>query len=169
MAIDPVTAKARNADRTPDDAFFDSVDDAIGKLAADFAIWARDDLAGVLGALDSAQDDPEGRLKAARTVFTTMHDIKGQAGTFGYDLLAEIGESACEFGRNLRVPPTSEQAAILRLHVVAAQFVVGRNIKGDDAVVWDQFRTKRDAMIEKAGAGPENDLPCPSEEATGAP
>ncbi len=159
MAIDPVTAKARNADDMPDDAFFDSVDDAICKLAADFAIWARDDLGSVLGALDAAQDDPEGLLKAAKNIFTIMHDIKGQAGTFGYNLLAEIGESACEFGRNLTVPPTSEQAAILRLHVVAAQFVVGRNITGDDTVVWDQFRAKRDAMIEQAEAGSENDLP----------
>jgi chemotaxis protein histidine kinase CheA len=159
MAIDPVTENVRNSDDMPDDAFFGSVDDAIGKLAADFAIWARDDLAGVLDALDAAKDDPEGRLTAAKNIFTTMHDIKGQAGTFGYDLLAEIAESACDFGRNLTVAPTSEQAAILRLHVVAAQFVVGRNIKGDDREVWDQFRTKRDAMIEKVGAGPENDLP----------
>jgi hypothetical protein len=80
-----------------------------------------------------------------------MHDTKGQAGTFGYVLLAEIGGSACEYCRDSTIPPTLEQAEILRLHIMAARFVVEQKLKENDRQLWDQFRIKRDAMIAQAG------------------
>jgi len=146
-----VTAKSAPSEGTPDDAFFDSVDDMVGQLAGDFKNWASDELKAVLAALDGAGSDPEGLLDAARKIFTTMHDLKGQAETFGFVLLSEIGGSVCEYLRDMTEPPTVEQAEILRLHIMAALFVFERNLTGDDRQIWNQFQTKRDALIAAAG------------------
>jgi hypothetical protein len=149
MGIHPV--RAPKADGPPDDAFFDAVVDVIGNLASEFEIWAKDDLDGALAALNAASDDADVRLGGGKKFFTIMHDFKGQAGMFGYVLLAEIGESACEYCRDPKISPTLEQVDILRLHIVAARFVVERNLKENDGQLWGQFRVKRDAMIAQAG------------------
>jgi hypothetical protein len=152
MVINSV--KASKIGGAPDDAFFDSLDDAIGNLAGDFVAWVRSDLDAGLAALNAETDDADARLVAAKKIFTIMHDLKGQAGTFGYFLLSEIAESACEYCRNFVVPPTGEQAEILRLHIMAARFVIDREIK-KDAQVWEKFCVKRDALIALAdGATP---------------
>ena len=79
-----------------------------------------------------------------------MHDLKGQAGTFGFDLLSEIGGSICEYLRETTERPSLEQLEIMRFHIRAAQFVPERNLTGNDRQIWDQFRTKRDALIAAA-------------------
>ena len=159
MPINGMTVKSIPSQGTSDDAFFDSVDDMVGQLAGDFTSWASDELAAVLAALDGAGADPAALLDASKKLFTIMHDLKGQAGTFGFVLLSEIGGSVCEYLRDATEPPTLEQAEILKLHIMAAQFVVERNLKGDDRQIWTQFRTKRDALIAAAGRPESNPAP----------
>jgi hypothetical protein len=149
VAID--LARVSKIGGMPDDAFFDSADNVIGKLAGEFEIWAGEDLDGALAALNAAKDDPDARPGVTKMFFTIMHDLKGQAGTFGYVLLAEIGESGYEYCRDSTTPPTIEQVDVMRLHIVAARFVVERNLKENDRHIWEQFRIKRDAMIAQAG------------------
>tara|TARA_R110000787_G_scaffold5473_5_gene19976 strand:- start:576 stop:1055 length:480 start_codon:yes stop_codon:yes gene_type:complete len=156
MPINGITAKPASSPDVSNDAFFDSVDEMVGQLADGFTSWARDELRTVLVALDGVGGDPAGLHDVSKQLFTTMHDLKGQAGTFGFDLLSEIGGSLCEHLRDMTEPPPPKQAEIMRLHIMAAMFVLDRNLTGNDRQIWDQFRTKRDALIAAADL-PEND------------
>lgn len=151
MPINGVTAKSVPSPGASDDDFFDSVDDMVGQLAGEFTGWAKEELGALLAALDGAGADPASLLDVSKKIFTTMHDLKGQAGTFGFVLLSEIGGSVCEYLRDSTQPPTPEQAEFLSLHIMAALFVIERNLTGDDRQIWTQFRTKRDALIAAAG------------------
>ena len=150
MSINGITAKPASSPDVSDDAFFDSVDDMVGQLAGNFTSWARDELEALRLDLDGAGGDPAGLRDVSEKLFTTMHDLKGQAGTFGFGLLSEIGGSICEYLRETTERPSLKQAEIMRLHIMAAQFVVERNLTGNDRQIWDQFETKRDALIAAA-------------------
>lgn len=153
MTDDPLmTGEAADADAIDlDDDVADSIDQAIGNLTDDFILWVRDSLDDILNALETEDEEPGDRLAAARQFYTMMHDIKGQAGTFGFALLAEIGESLCSYLRDVRNPPTEGQVGVLKLHATAARFIVERNLKGTDGRICEQFRARRDAMIEQVG------------------
>lgn len=59
---------------------------ALAALSDDFRAWAEVDLARLRAALDPFQ--PE-------SLFAIAHDIKGQAGTFGYPAATELANRLC--------------------------------------------------------------------------
>lgn len=151
MSENSIAKKVSNASTDSDDAFFNNVDSAIGGLAADFLAWVKEDLEGGLAAFGADGGDIADPMALARKIFTIMHDLKGQAGTFGYFLLAEIASSACEYIRDVVEPPTPGQMGVLRLHLMVSLFVVDKDVKGNDPQILDQFCVKRDAMIGQVG------------------
>jgi HPt (histidine-containing phosphotransfer) domain-containing protein len=102
---------------------------ALAELAADFSIW---------------MDHESARLDAARNavkasgitpgnkdvLFRAAHDIKGQAATFGYPLVAPVADSLC---RLIEHTPDIAQLP-LRLvdqHVDAVRAIIHKNTRGD--------------------------------------
>ena len=73
---------------------------AVAALAAEYVIYARDDLANLRRLYEAAApvlanaDAPVFCAQAAE-MFSIVHNVKGQGGAFGYDLLTELGSSLC--------------------------------------------------------------------------
>lgn len=67
---------------------------------------------------------------ALRELFITSHNMKGQAGTFGYTLVTDVSELLCEY---LRAAPPANEATrrIVRVHVDALGMLVDHDIEGD--------------------------------------
>lgn len=151
MTDDTLLAREAGNSSDIDDDIFDAIDDAIGNLADDFILWVRESLDDTLKSLDAVEEEPDGRLETAQGFYTMMHDVKGQAGTFGFALLAEVGESLCAYLQGIEKPPTEGQLGVLKLHATAARFIVERNLKGTDGRICEQFRARRDALIEQVG------------------
>lgn len=70
-----------------------------------------------------------------RQVFHITHDIRGQAGTFGYPALSATGTSLCDFIEALvRVPAAivgnrAEVVEIINLHLRTMQIVLAHDIR----------------------------------------
>lgn len=59
---------------------------ALAALSDNYLAWADADLARLRAALDPFRPD---------MLFTIAHDMKGQAGTFGFPLVTELANSLC--------------------------------------------------------------------------
>ena len=78
-----------------------------------------------------------------------VHEIRGEAGTFGYNLVAEIGRLLSEFiGTVDEVGPTEELA--ISAHLQAMQTVVVDKVKGEGPEVARQIIAGLNAIMERS-------------------
>lgn len=78
-----------------------------------------------------------------------VHEVRGEAGTFGYTLVTEIGRMLCEYIPTVdRVGPT-EQSAI-SAHLQAMQTVVTKKIKGEGPEIAKQVIDGLRLVLEKS-------------------
>ncbi|HIM26191.1 MAG TPA: hypothetical protein EYM29_11400 [Rhodospirillales bacterium] len=91
--------------------------------------WVVEDLKKIeqaFSALESASGDKKEEMNG---VFQVSHDIKGQGGSFGYDLMTAIGNELCRFIEKADKVDAGEIAAI-KLHIDALKLVIAQDLKG---------------------------------------
>ena len=103
-------------------------------------------LRACLHALEGEQTDAEAPLQE---LFVTSHNVKGQAGTFGYDLITSISELLCEF---LRAKPalSDEVELIVRAHVDALSLLVDHDVEGNGGELGTEVVEKLKRLQEAA-------------------
>ena len=62
-------------------------------------------------------------------VFQVSHDIKGQGGSFGYDLMTALGNELCRLIEKIDKAGPNEIEAI-KLHIDSMKLVIGEDMKG---------------------------------------
>jgi len=102
---------------------------ALAELAADFSVWMESECARLDAARNAVR--ASGITQGSKDVlFRAAHDIKGQAATFGYPMVAPVADSLCRL-----IEHTPDIARLpLRLidqHVDAVRAIVHRNTRGD--------------------------------------
>jgi hypothetical protein len=98
---------------------------ALAGLAADYIQWAEADMARLKDALGCALAEGE-REAAVAELFAIAHDVKGQAGTFGYGLLSTLGGRLCKL-----IQATPDDTAAMAALVNAMAEVVAARLSGD--------------------------------------
>jgi chemotaxis protein histidine kinase CheA len=83
-------------------------------------------LSEVWASLDGPNFDP----KTLENLFGIAHNLKGQAGSFGYDLVTSIAASLCDLVRGLNNPAGAQALKAVEQHVVVLQRVVDKGIVG---------------------------------------
>jgi chemotaxis protein histidine kinase CheA len=102
---------------------------ALAELSADFSLWMDNECAR----LDAARNaiKASGLTQGSRDVlFRAAHDIKGEAATFGYPVVAPVANSLCrliEHTPSLTLLPLR----LIDQHVDAVRAIVHRNTRGD--------------------------------------
>ena len=76
------------------------------------------------------------------------HEIKGQAGTFGFDLITTIGTSLCDYVEEVE-KPGADDVTVVEIHVNAMRVVVAENIQGDGGKMGRQLLAGMRAMVTK--------------------
>ena len=69
---------------------------AVAALADSFLEWIGEDIGRAKEALAAGQEKPGDNQPELRAIFEVVHNVKGQGGSFGYDLLTKIGGSLCD-------------------------------------------------------------------------
>lgn len=88
------------------------------------------------------------RRAAMVTIARLSHEIKGQAGTFGYDLITTIGTSLCDYIAQVKEPGL-EHVTVLEIHADAMRAVVSDNIKGEGGEIGRQLLVGIQAVVAK--------------------
>ena len=123
-------AKVGSGKVQPDTQAIQRAESAIKKIGEDFPKWAQSDLDDMEKALEAARKNPDQQDDYIMQIFRRSMEFKGQGGSFGYDLISQIGDSLKKFteGRN-KVKPRDVE--IIAAHVNAMRVVMVQDIKGD--------------------------------------
>ena len=97
--------------------------------------------------LEETTELPQGDM--LRDVFSFVHDLRGQGGSFGYPLLSSIGGSLCAFleARDFRL--TEGDAVVLRSHFDAAAAILTDQIGGEGDAISQAPVTSLSELVDK--------------------
>ena len=91
--------------------------------------WVVEDLKKIEAAYSNLESAGGDRKEEMNAVFQVAHDIKGQGGSFGYDLMTAIGNELCRLIEKADKVGTGEVQAI-KLHIDALKLVIAEDLKG---------------------------------------
>lgn len=125
-----------------------AADQKIANVAAGFTEWTMTDIATANTELEKLEKG-EGDGTSLQTIFRISHDIKGQGGTFGFNLATQIAGPLCDFIRSGSAVPSKDQLAIIKAHLGALQMVIKQNIKGDGDEATQKLVEKLAAAVSR--------------------
>ncbi len=97
--------------------------------------------------IDSLADPEEGDEREVHDeLHRIFHDMSGQAGLFGYLLLASLASRFCAYWRDVGHLGAHEKA-VARAHIVAARFVLDRQMEGNCGEAGQAIMAKLDKLL----------------------
>lgn len=118
----------------------------IAALAQDYEVWAAEDLDRAKEALEEAKSKPSGREPQVKIIFGIAHDMKGQGGTFGFDLVTLAGQSLCDFIRHIP-DATDAELRVIDRHLLVISMILERKIKGPGGPYASQLVSKLNGLV----------------------
>lgn len=102
----------------------------IAAMADSYLEWVQEDLVKIEAAyVNLTKSTGDGKDEADK-IFQVAHDIKGQGGSFGYDLMTVIANELCRLIERQETFGSAEAQAI-KVHVDALKLVIQNEMKGD--------------------------------------
>lgn len=103
---------------------------ALAGLSQHYLDWAANDAARLRACVQDMQDGKTSLAAGLPRLFTIAHDMKGQAATFGYPLVTELGNRLCRLIEAEPAPDLSALPHLVRLADAMAQ-VIAERLDGD--------------------------------------
>ncbi|HLN25295.1 MAG TPA: phosphorelay protein [Patescibacteria group bacterium] len=121
----------------------------IANLRSSYLIWVQEDLIKINACYEQALALPvEARGPSIKAVFGIAHDIKGQGGSFGFQLMTILGNQLCRFTENRTLFGDAE-LEVIRLHIAAMRMVIGELIEGEGGAAGEDLLRGLQAVIAK--------------------
>ena len=147
---DNLTGKVRMGRGGVDEATLKKAEALIANLQGDYLQWATEDAEHLVKALAHLEARPTD--KGARDeLFRIAHDMKGQGGSFGYDLITVVGDRLCRLLEKLPAALTGSHLAAIRLHVQTMSLIITQRMEGDGGGAGQQLVSGLDKVNEKIG------------------
>lgn len=103
---------------------------ALAGLSQRYLDWATSDATRLSACIQDMQDGNIPLATGLPRLFTIAHDMKGQAATFGYPLVSELGNRLCRLIESKPPPGPSALPQIARL-AQAMTRVIAERLEGD--------------------------------------
>ncbi|HEY9163651.1 MAG TPA: Hpt domain-containing protein [Magnetovibrio sp.] len=121
----------------------------IANLADDYLDWVREDFVRLEKAYDVLKSGVGDEKENLDALFQIAHDMKGQGGSFGYDLMTAIGDHLCRLIESFnKVGP--RELGMIRVHIDAMRVVITKELKGDGGNEGRQLMMGLSLVVEKA-------------------
>ncbi len=133
-----------------DKALVQKADQAIVEQSGIFLERARNDiqtLDGKTTAMEDATDDSVRKI-AQQEAYAIVHELRGEAGTYGYKLVSTIANAQCRYIEDL-AEDTTAVPAIIRAHTDALRAVIGGDITGDGGEVGKELNENLRLLVAK--------------------
>jgi len=125
-------------------------DGFIEKVAANYLEYFREDLKVLSASFAQLSKSPENE-EAREAVFNASHDIKGQAGSFGYDLITDIANHLCRFIEKIDAIE-KKHLDVIGFHVEAMKIAEAKNMKGNGGPAGQKLLDGLKGVVAKLGA-----------------
>lgn len=132
-----------------DEATLERAEKVIESMADDYLKWAKDDLAKLAKAFAELKAGGGDTAKQLDAIFSVSHDIKGQGGSFDYQLMTTIGNQLCRFIESLKGKAGAPEVEVIELHVNALQVVMAQRLKKDGGPIGKKLLSGLEQVIEK--------------------
>ena len=157
----PVQSGRNSAEHKP------SIKDAISaakaslaELAVDYPSILKEDVRRLQGYITDVQSVGF-KSESLRAIFRKAHDLKGQAGTFGYGLVTEISASLCTLVRKMLDNPSHIELrklaliTVISMHIDAIGVCASQNITGDGSSDGGELLKTLRSAVKRISAGLE--------------
>jgi chemotaxis protein histidine kinase CheA len=109
----------------------DRAEAAIADMTDQYLEWVEQDLKRIEEAYAGLRDaSPDNIPAELQKVFQVSHDIKGQGGSFGYDLMTSVGNYLCRL-IEYADPQNPKLVDAIGVHIDTLKLVIAQRIKGD--------------------------------------
>ena len=123
-------------------------EEVITGMTDSYLNWVVEDLKKIDAAyakLESAAGDRKEELDG---VFQVSHDIKGQGGSFGYDLMTAIGNELCRLIEKVDKAGPEEIEAI-KIHIDSMKLVIGQDMTGQGGKAGEEMLAGLQKICDK--------------------
>lgn len=86
-------------------------------------------------------------------MFDIVHDMRGQGGSFGYDLVTSICDSFCRILEKVE-NPKAKHLALIKLHIDTIQLILAKKIIGDGGKSGAELQDGIKAVVAKVLSKP---------------
>ena len=126
----------------------EKAEEVIASMADSYLDSVEDDLRNIDEAFEKLEAATGDRKEELMGVFQTALILKGEGGSFGYDLMTTIGNELCRLIEKLDKAGPKEVEAI-KLHIDSMKLVIGNDIKGDGGDVGKKMLTGLQQVCDK--------------------
>lgn len=138
-----------------DFAAIERAEAVIADMSESYLDWVLEDL----NKLDLAQNELKAHLdqpsKYINKVFQISHDMKGQGGSFGYDLMTILGNDLCSFLED-KETASDIDIEIIDLYIATMHNVISNRMVGDGGFEGKKVLDGLAAVVEKVGIQSES-------------
>ncbi len=121
-------------------------------MAGSFVDMVHEDVANLHKELEALKSNG-GDAATLDNIYRMTHDIKGQGGSFKYDLITTISRQLCNFIEELKGNVKPADIEVIALHVDALQVVIAQDLKGDGGDVGSNLLSGLEKVIAKRSSG----------------
>ncbi len=144
----PVTA----ASETPDmQDKIRQAEAAVAALSEQFLDNARREISVLQDHAAAARNAPGANAGEIEALFSLAHNLKGQGGSFGFDLITEVSDALCSLVRGGE-PADWEALDAIDHHIRVLRVIADRGIKGDGGALGAELLAKLRAMAPREAA-----------------
>jgi len=122
----------------------------IAAMQDDYLVWAEEDVTTLFKALERLESGAGDLAATKDEVFRLAHDMKGQGGSFGYDLITLAGNRLCRFLEKTGDPLTVAQVEAVRIHAEAIRTVLSSRMQGNGGQFGEEMLAALDRAAQKA-------------------
>lgn len=123
-------SKVSVSDKGIDNAALARAEAVIAGLQSNYLQWVEEDLTNLQAAYERASNDPQNRRVHISEIFRIAHDVKGQGGSFGYQLVTVIATYLCRIVEKIE-NPGPKQMNVIKVHIDALRLVINKRMEGD--------------------------------------
>lgn len=144
----PIAKKARVEHGRDPKALLAKADQSVKKLGGEFEAIFAENVGELTKAMTDIRAGGDARVGVVKLMRSTLHDLRGQAGTFGYPLVSQVGDSACKF-IDLSADITDTEVSVLSMHIDALKAISAAKMKGDGGPIGHELMSGLKQVIVK--------------------
>ncbi len=124
---------------------------AVAALGEQYLATAKEEIQQLQSLAKAARAKMGDNAAEVDAIFQIAHNIKGQGGSFGFDLITMVGHSLCELTRS-RAPMDETSLKILDHHIRILGVIADKDIRGDGGDLGNQLIEKLKGLSRKEAA-----------------
>ncbi len=129
-------------------AAIERAESVIANMADSYLDWVEEDLVKIAKAQEELKANRDDAVNRLDKIFQIAHDMKGQGGSFGYDLMTILGNDLCRFIEE-KDSVSDVDIEVIDLYISTMQIVISKRMSGDGGAEGAKVLTGLAAVVEK--------------------